>query len=308
MHKLTFLFLLFTSFCRAQDFGTLNAQWVYDHRGGTVFGVTLIEYDRDTIIQEDTIKLFFRTFIRETSSGVVTVRNSQPIYVRDRDQVVETSYNQLMEFDTLYNFNADVGSSWTIRERRFDGSFTGNSLTRTVLDTFHYNFNGVSTFCQEVQSSTEAILDTICRSIGSRIFYIDPFDYLELASDGGEGGPLRCFSNDAIGVTQFVHPGEINGGGFADFEYDCNPLGTSVNTPSPNSDFKIYPNPVEDVLHIESASLPIEHIAVYTLQGQQVYAEALEGRATSLDTSTWASGMYYVIINGQYFEKLVVGR
>ena len=307
MHKLTFLFLFFTTFCRAQDFGNLNAQWVYDYKGGHAFGVTLVEYDRDTIIMGDTIKLFFRTYNWETSSGVITSRRSEPIYIRDRNQVVEYSYVPT-HFDTLYNFNADIGSSWTIRERRFDGTFTGERLTRTVLDTFHYDFNGVSTFCQEVQSSTEIILDTICSGIGSRIFYIDPFDYLDLAADGGEGGFLRCFSNDAIGGIQFVHPGAVNGGDFTDFEYDCGQLTSLQNTPTSNTDFDIYPNPVVDVLHIESSSLPIEHIAVYTLQGQQVYAEALEGRATSLDTSAWVSGMYYVIINGQYFEKLVVGR
>ena len=307
MPKLTFLFLFFTTFCQAQDFGNLNAEWVYDHRGGTVFGVTLVEYDRDTIIQGDTIKLFFRTFIRETSSGVVTLPHSQPIYIRDRNNVVEFSYVPI-HFDTLYNFNADIGSSWTIRERRFDGTFTGERLTRTVLDTFHYDFNGVSTFCQEVQSSTEIILDTICSGIGSRIFYIDPFDYLDLAADGGEGGVLRCFSDEVYGIIEFRHPWEYYGGSFTDVEYDCNPLGTSVKTPSQNTEFDIYPNPAVDVLHIESSNLALEHIAVYTLQGQQVYAEAREGRATSLDTSAWASGMYYILINGLYFEKLVVGR
>ena len=307
MYKLTFLLLFFTSLCQAQDFGTLNAQWVYDYSGGLAIGVTLVEYDRDTIIQGDTIKLFFRTYNWETGSGEITLQRSEPIYIRDRNNVVEFSYVPT-HFDTLYNFNAEIGSSWTSRERRFDGTFTGEKLTRTVLDTFHYSLNGINTFCQEIQSSNEIILDTICRGIGSRVFYIDPFDHLDIASDGGEGGVLRCYTDENYGTISFRHPWEYYGGSFSDFEYDCNPLGTSVNTPSQNTDFKIYPNPVVDVLHIESSSLPIEHIAVYTLQGQQVYAEALEGRATSLDTSAWVSGMYYVIINAQYFEKLVVGR
>lgn len=58
-----------------------------------------------------------------------------------------------------------------------------------------------------------------------------------------------------------------------------------------NSDIKVYPNPANDVLHIETA-LEIQSIEVYTLQGQKV----LSSKQKEVNVSDLAAGIYMIHI------------
>lgn len=62
---------------------------------------------------------------------------------------------------------------------------------------------------------------------------------------------------------------------------------------SQKDSFSIYPNPSAAIFHITSAS-PVNHIAVYTLQGQQVLEQ--KDSVSSFDLSRFANGMYLVSI------------
>lgn len=53
-----------------------------------------------------------------------------------------------------------------------------------------------------------------------------------------------------------------------------------------------YPNPVLDVLTIELDATKVEHISVYNTQGNLMYS----GMETTLDMSTFTSGVYFVRI------------
>lgn len=54
--------------------------------------------------------------------------------------------------------------------------------------------------------------------------------------------------------------------------------------------FKLYPNPVEDVLTVELA-MPFE-LKVYDLSGKLLSAEALQGGTSQLNTTAWPAGLY----------------
>ena len=67
-----------------------------------------------------------------------------------------------------------------------------------------------------------------------------------------------------------------------------------------NDNFKVYPNPVNDVLNViipnSNSSTTIE---VYSLIGQKVYTKSVSGLKTiQLDVSKYSQGVYFVRLIG----------
>ena len=58
---------------------------------------------------------------------------------------------------------------------------------------------------------------------------------------------------------------------------------------------RFWPNPTQDVLFMES-SVDVQSIQVYTLQGQRVHHETINGRMTSFSTKGWPAGLYVVSV------------
>jgi hypothetical protein len=61
------------------------------------------------------------------------------------------------------------------------------------------------------------------------------------------------------------------------------------------NDFKIYPNPVKNTLHIETQNGDYS-ISIYSLQGQLLLYSENVSQANSLDFTDYAKGMYLMII------------
>ena len=74
-------------------------------------------------------------------------------------------------------------------------------------------------------------------------------------------------------------------------------LGVEDNT---NISFSIYPNPVQDILNLESQQ-PIERVKIYNLQGQLI----MEKYTNSIDVSNLTTGLYFVqvTVNGKTITK-----
>jgi hypothetical protein len=78
--------------------------------------------------------------------------------------------------------------------------------------------------------------------------------------------------------------------------------------PEDYSNIKIYPNPTEDVLRIESPK-KFETLTITDMQGKEVYTARVQGTYWQLDTYQWAKGTY--IVNGynkseRCFSKKVI--
>ena len=76
------------------------------------------------------------------------------------------------------------------------------------------------------------------------------------------------------------------------------------------ADISIYPNPFDEMLHLQIESEQSLEISIYNLQGQKMYASKVNGGFESLSTNDWPAGMYLVrALNeaGQllFSEKLV---
>ena len=69
----------------------------------------------------------------------------------------------------------------------------------------------------------------------------------------------------------------------------------------------VYPNPVKDVLNVQS-SLTIQEVQVYNIVGQMVLSQAANGNKLTLNTSGLTSGVYNLKVKVQdgYINKKIV--
>ena len=304
---LLFFLLCYTS-CVCQAFGDKNAVWVYNHNGW-VPGITKVQKDRDTLVNGRQVKIFTKTAYRKLYDGEIIRFDLLPVYIREDAGVIEYS-ERLTHFDTLYNFDLSIGETWTIPERDIlTGQPTGLTIERTLVDTFTLNINGAPIFCQGVRAFQNNYIDTIYQNTGTRTSYILPFDFRAIAADGGEGGVLRCYTDDIVGLVEYEYPfTQYDGGSFSDFEYDCDQLNSIFSIPISNEDISVFPNPASSIIHIQSDREDIRSLIFYNLQGVLILEKQGHGDTLDLDISDIPSGMYFVLINGSYFEKVILER
>lgn len=70
--------------------------------------------------------------------------------------------------------------------------------------------------------------------------------------------------------------------------------------------FKLFPNPVKDILTIKGNS--IENVLVYNTLGQKVAEFNADGNVLNISTSNFESGVYFVRINGNHTKRFVVAH
>ncbi len=87
-------------------------------------------------------------------------------------------------------------------------------------------------------------------------------------------------------------------------------LGQNEDLTTKNSQIRIFPNPVEDILHIEideklfitNESL---HLKIYNLQGKLILTEVVKSSKKEIDFPAVPKGMYIVHINGQNYQGTI---
>lgn len=81
------------------------------------------------------------------------------------------------------------------------------------------------------------------------------------------------------------------------------PLGVSENQ---LSGIKLYPNPVSDILYIQSKSQNVNHATIFSVTGQKVMTQA--ETANGIDVTSLAKGIYFLEIisdKGRRVEKFI---
>jgi len=79
------------------------------------------------------------------------------------------------------------------------------------------------------------------------------------------------------------------------------PIALSLDDQVKNN-FKLYPNPVEDYLNIDSSNTVIKNIEVFNILGKKIYST---NSSDSLDMSTYSAGIYFVKINNTITFKIL---
>ena len=79
---------------------------------------------------------------------------------------------------------------------------------------------------------------------------------------------------------------------------------TGINEVDYQNGFKVFPNPSNDVLNIQSGSV-INKIDIENLVGQRIYSSLYNEKNVILDISNFASGVYFIRINNNFVRKIV---
>jgi hypothetical protein len=83
---------------------------------------------------------------------------------------------------------------------------------------------------------------------------------------------------------------------YTDFWKLSNGITTMLEPGNPDTGFRIYPNPSNDFISVESdvAGTSIERIRLYDINGKLLLSKQFENNSSSLDISTLSKGMYFI--------------
>lgn len=281
---LLFTFVLFiTITIKAQMFATPNSQWYYNRTaliGPSYSQITL--GGTVTVASKICTQLNYYSQTYNYPSGPITTNSTIPYrYIYENNKVVFLHNPNTNNFDTLYNYNAVIGSKWLLPAIYTNTFFAPcNRTTITVIDTGHTTIQG------EYLKWLKTNVDTIYERIGFLNQYFFQYDNCTSPYDYNEGGSLRCFNDNQI----------INYNRTSNL---CNYLysTTSINKNINNINFKIYPNPFSSNLTLNYYN-PIttdkKKIIIISPFGQIFYQTEFYQNIITLDLSAIPGGAYIV--------------
>lgn len=223
----------------------------------------------------------------QNSATVAASRGT--IYTYEQNNVVYASMINASSYDTIANFNANIGDKWRITRDNPSSSFPNCPAVIphvTVLDTGHVVINNQTLktlLLSPSQSPTNTY--TMIQKIGSINGFM--FGYYTCLVDGWSTGDFVCYSDNNFAL--YKKPGYNQ-------PCDFSLWGTVGNqeTTYQNSNVNIYPNPVNDKLHIEyyqdGRAICYELVDVLG----QVHATEKFNASVTLDVGNLKEGVYFL--------------
>ncbi|MCX6256282.1 MAG: T9SS type A sorting domain-containing protein [Bacteroidia bacterium] len=276
--------MIITCSMNAQTWAPAGATWYFSYSTMMSYGYIKIEYKKDSVIQNKNCKLLQKTAYGCTYPGYLDTAliGNEYTYFDSVRNVVYRYFNN--QFDTLYNFNAQVGDMWQVGRQVFADSGT------VVVDSTGYEIINSDTLKSiYVSKLSGSCVGWYSAKIVERIGCINEFifpDYNFCISDVDEGGPFRCYHDNNFNLYS------------SGIESTCDHI-AGINTPYES--FIIYPVPVSSSLVIEICN-PKEYypkIELLNMQGQEVFEGNMNVvKRFIIDMSMLQSGMYiFKIIN-----------
>jgi Leucine-rich repeat (LRR) protein len=136
-----------------------------------------------------------------------------------------------------------------------------------------------------VPEGTEKDLATICAACLDSAVAVANIS-VDISLDGFDNGEYWLFARDESGTLSHPKPFTIMGVGIDDNSFDR---------------FRIYPNPVNEVLTIQTGTKNEHSIQITTLNGQLIYGTTVEGDTHRIDMSPFSKGVYLIRIRSEEF-------
>ena len=194
-------------------------------------------------------------------------------------------YNIVGDYELLiHDFGLTIGDTFLSKNSDID---PGTLLTVTNVDSLILN-NGVARKRITLNCESNSTI-TWVKGIGNTV---NPLASTIMSCDSVDNELLLCYSE----FNQTLYEG--------DHDYESCWINTDVEE-IPESEIKLYPNPVNDILYIE-AKTAINVARVYNFQGQLIL-EKIED--SSLELHNLNTGMYFLhIVNskGQEYSKKII--
>jgi hypothetical protein len=290
--------LLFTSNVKAQiNWAPDGAVWTYSqtHMFSLIIDTIVIRSIGDTVIQDKECKILKR------SAGTCDLRPWKEYMFADSGKVF--FYDVLRnDFQMLYDFNAEAGQSWPICTTYEGSSASSDTITVTIDSVKSILLNGVMLKKQFVRYSSSEWSWIVCGP-GINIEGIgntgSMFPWYYGFCDANWAGPLRCYSDDFIGLVDF---------GTAP---SCDYVGLGINDEEPNEYLKVFPNPADDFVVFEASMITTGSITVVDIFGREFIKVPITGEKTVWDTRGVAPGVYLYRIGNSSFAysgKVVIVR
>lgn len=215
-----------------------------------------------------------------------TVNNYVNFQTYENSKVVYLYNSGTSGFDTIANFNANIGDKWLVIRYPFHVC-ASNPVRKpvTVIDTGHVIINNISLKRLKVSIPIQSSAATYTANVIEKISFLSGFlfhsIYTTCVTDGPSYGNFVCYSDDNF--TLYNPSSAI-----------CNyvPSGVGINENSfSNSIFKLYPNPTNDIFNIE-LNEPV-NLKIFSTTGALVYERVYNELGNfQLDISQLPNGIY----------------
>ena len=297
MMRLLVLFLLFSGFSFAQNWSPNGAQWHYSYYGFFPSYVD-IAYSGDTLIVGQVTKKLTKTFHGLGWGMDVTSYSIGIEYTYEANGVVYLRYQN--QWDTLYNFNAQVGDSWRMAKQPFANVAPQNSRLKVIATGIKVINSSTLKYVKvefvDPQMNPLGFEDTIVENIGFIGSYFLPYDMFDGAVDANEGGPFRCYADNNFAIYK---PNYLE---VCDYIMGTTELEGSAS-------FQVYPNPVSEQINIpETLIQQYNHYWILSSEGKVIQ----QGQTTEqINVANLPAGNYTLLIESQTqkrFAKVLVVR
>lgn len=277
----------------AQTWAPAGATWHYSYSQMFSYGYLEIEYTYDTTILGKECKSLQKTQFGYYYPGVYDTVNlgKEFTYLDSNSNIVYRYFDS--KFDTLYNFNAQTGDMWKVH-----GMHVSPDSGIVVVDSIGYRVINTDTlksiFVSTIYGSCIGWPSVeIVERIGCINDYMFP-NYVTCVADLGEGGPLRCYSDDNFPI--FV-TGESS---YCDFI-------TSIDSNVNAEEFiEVYPNPTSSMINIKNTSMTGIKIVLISSLSQIIFEYDLNlTRDFQIDMSNLKSGIYFLQVTNDKGVSMV---
>lgn len=188
-----------------------------------------------------------------------------------------------LQFDTLYNFNANIGDKWLRVLHPNSAICSPQRREVVVLDTGHVIIN--STNLKKIvlkyinvymATYTTTIIDTVYEKIGSKRNFLFPFvcEGAIIDPDFLAGGSFRCYSDNVFGSYNLVS--------------NCNYILNVETKAKEKDDCFLFPNPASNQISISCAYIA-SRILISDTYGKFY---KIEPNTNAIDVSELEPGLY----------------
>ncbi|HRO99979.1 MAG TPA: T9SS type A sorting domain-containing protein [Flavobacteriales bacterium] len=279
-----------------------GATWYYDYGEGfppLFVGYIHMQAAGDTILaQELSVKLEKRRRYWLTGTSQMYEVPYGTHVVNESEGLVRIWVPSEQAYDTLYDMRVVPGDRWQLAPLSAPIVCDPSSYAQ-VLDTGHVTIDGVPLRWLTVDhhylldgSEYTVWTDTIIERMGLNLSYFTPHELCNAAADGGEGGPLRCYSDAEIGFNRFE-------------PWSCEFVLSVADKPLPIEKLAVWPNPGNDDLHLDPAGRPLLSVELRDALGRTVLERMSTLNNNPIDVSSLAPGTYVVLARTAQGERLV---
>lgn len=277
--KIFFISILISQLTFGQNWCDEGANWKYNYMSGFgTEGYTEISYVGDTLIEGQLSKKLNKQRIAYDLVALQDVYSDYGYeYTYEESGIVYLWYNN--HWDTLYNFQAEVGDSWRMAKQPLLTQ-DSNSVLNVVAKGIK-NINGIDLNYLVVDFNGTWYTDTIVEKIGFIGSYMFPYDGYDGGLDVNEGGAFRCYEDDQFSTYKPYFSGECD-------------YTVGISELDQEKIFSIFPNPVSTTLNIIGESFFDCDYKIYNEIGSLKMCGKI---SNSIDISSLGNGLHIISID-----------